>query len=623
MLFLWLSAAYCTHTVAPVKGTEALLWIPDGALEAREPLSLTGPWEFYWDRLIMPVEFRGGSAPIPDRLMETMKPWNDPWSVGGTFGPLGRATYRLRLRAAKPIGPVRISFLHQMSAWRLYANGVLLSESGKIGNGPADHIPGRVDGLVFLEPGVPDLELVFQIGNYHNPRGGMRGSLILGAPAAVSRYLQQRQALEMVALGIILGAVIYHLFFYLMHRSEPSFLLFSILCFVLAMRIPFQGQKLYTLFTDPVSWEAQIRILSLTNFGTPALALAFLRALFPGVVSWRSVAPYAGLAGLTSVVYFWGLLEIASTILIFTLIVYPVMALHVGRIIFRAQKGGFESVLMALGLGGLLILSLVAYIQNHRGHDGGYYGLAPALFFVIFQALALGRLFAGGMRARAELAESQQASSAALVQQRQDLQTHLHDSLGGALTDLQIHAERQLQKPPSEMHATLRGILDRIQATTQMFRSQLLFLEDLTLAAEDLLAGIQMTLLRRYADAGREIDFDCTDEAASLVSRASTRTLSIRQRMDLFYLMVELGTNDLKYGYGESVWRISAGEGKLRIRQSNCRHPGPLERPVPLSAAHRVEKFGGNLHVEHTIDEYIVMIELRPGRPEESRYRNS
>lgn len=598
----------CSQSYEPLT-KEGVLTLPDGVWKEESSIEIEGPWEFYWARLLLPADFQTGNPPKPDLVIPNMRAWKNFLVNGAELGQTGRATYRLRLRNKQWPEQMGIYFPHQVSASRLYINGTLLAETGTIGKTLAEDIPFRRNTLAYFRPQQGEIEILLHISNAEALNGGMRGHIRLGDSDAVRRYSEQRTLFEILVFGIVLGSAIYHLFFYLMHRGEFAFLSFSLLCFVLAARIPLLGSKFYIMVFPEIPWELQARLHAFLTIAAAPLGIAFLRGIFADRLSRRTVMIYSAIAVAACLIQLGDLSIVATGNLVYATVMYPIVGVHIFFVIFHSWKAEKATLLMAVGIGGLLILACVAIYQNFHGREGAPYALTAILFFAMFQALALSRFFLSAVRARSELAERLQESHMALSKQREDLQIHLHDSLGGALTDLQIHAERQLSSAPASMRSTMLEIHERVMQTVKMFRSQLLFMEDLAMAAEEVLPGIQMTLLRRYADAGREIDFDCTPAGIELLNSAEHRSFPVKRRLDLFFLIIELCTNDLKHGRGESFWRISAEAKQLLLVQKN----GILGSPItpaqhPKRAADRVHKLGGKLQVSVQNDEYGIQI---------------
>lgn len=570
-------------------------------------VSLEGPWAFYWNRLLFPPDFHEGEALPPDAVIDEMRPWNGIEVGGMPIGAQGMATYRMKFRLEGMKDRAALWLPHQFSAVRVFINGQLKGGVGTIGTKVEETVSARADTFVTFEAeGVN--ELIVQVANHSLFQGGMRGNLVMGSENAVRRYVWQRMALEILTMGIVFGAAVYHLGFYLLNRSQTSFLFFSLICFMIVLRIPLQASKTYAIFLDPISWEMQARILAGLNTWSIPLGFYYVRSLFPEFVQPRANLIYIIPAVCVMLMQFAPLSILSRANLFYTTVMLGVLVFHslgVLRQAFKAQRSAF---LMILGIGALGLLSGFALIQNWRGQEGSVFALASFFFFVLFQALALSRYFQSAIRAEAVLTERLRESTHALTRQREQLQVNLHDSLGGALTDLQVHTEQQMRSGSGIQNSALSAIHDRITDTVKMFRSQLLFMEDLEMTAQDLLPGIQMTLLRRYADAGRELDFDVSPEAVRAVEEATEGIPSVDRVLEMFFLVTELCTNDLKYGQGESFWRISrVGRGLCIVQKNGMRNPG-AEIHAPHRAGERVRNLAGTIGVEALGGEYSVEI---------------
>jgi hypothetical protein len=576
--------------------------------------AVEGPWEFYWDRILMPADFSASSL-LPDAIVQEMHPWNGLIVDGKSLTHLGIATYRMRFVLDGVQGRAGIWFPHQLTSTRVYVDGLLKAEIGRIGKTAADSIPGRDSAVLFFDaPGRH--ELVFQIANASSFQGGMRGNMKIGSEEAVQRYSLQRLAIEILTFGLVAGAAIYHLSFFLLHRSQTAFLFFALVCFTLVLRLPLQGARFHTIFLDPLSWETTARLFAAINTWSIPLGIYFIRGLFPDFVPASQAALYLAVAAIASLMHVTAMPTLTLLNLLYTTIMLAVLVVHSAWVLWHAFQAQRSASFMALGMGALGLFSGISLIQNWRGQDGAIYGLASFSFFVFFQSLALSRYFQGVIEAEAGLTERLRESKQALTHQRQQLQVSLHDSLGGALTDLQVHTEQQMRAGTVSSAEALSAIHDRIIDTVKMFRSQLLFMEDLEMTAQELIPGLQMSLLRRYADAGREIDFEVSPEAARRIEEGGEDILPVDRVVDLFFLATELCTNDLKHGQGESFWRISLEGNHLTISQRNGMRSTARPIHTPHRASERIRRLSGTIHAEALGGEYCVeaRIPLRGGR---------
>lgn len=148
----------------------------------------------------------------------------------------------------------------------------------------------------------------------------------------------------------------------------------------------------------------------------------------------------------------------------------------------------------------------------------------------------------------------------AASRERSRIISDLHDHLGATLTDLHFLAQSARNDPvvPTPFAERLQKMVGR---AVEELRGDLLGLEDLDLLEQDVIGGFQMILLRRYVEAGREIDFQAGEQG-----RGELRRILGAERIAVLYAVLkEIVTNDLKYGAGEAAWLWSWHSGELEI----------------------------------------------------------
>lgn len=154
-----------------------------------------------------------------------------------------------------------------------------------------------------------------------------------------------------------------------------------------------------------------------------------------------------------------------------------------------------------------------------------------------------------------------QSRREAARKERARIVSDLHDHLGASLTDLQFLSEAAVRNPLVEDEFAEK-LQTMVRGSIALLRHDLLSLEDLTRLEDNFLDGVQMILLRRYVDAGREIDFRAGDRDREELAR-----ILDAERITVLYAVIkEMATNDLKYGEGESVWEFRREAGTLRVR---------------------------------------------------------
>ncbi|PJZ28497.1 hybrid sensor histidine kinase/response regulator [Leptospira kmetyi] len=196
---------------------------------------------------------------------------------------------------------------------------------------------------------------------------------------------------------------------------------------------------------------------------------------------------------------------------------------------------------------------------------------------------------------------------------RQKINIDLHDHLGAKLIDLKFLSEELLSgkiKPDQNLIEKIHGTVNQ---SIGMLREQMLKIEDLNLVSENFITGVNLVLLRRYSDAGREIDFQNEEELIQLFeSHRDENAL-----MEFFGIINEVATNDLKYGKGISSWKFSLINHEILMEMnsesdyalSNNRTGRGTENLIQRSA-----KLEGKMEISLLENVYSIRLKIKTNR---------
>ena len=165
---------------------------------------------------------------------------------------------------------------------------------------------------------------------------------------------------------------------------------------------------------------------------------------------------------------------------------------------------------------------------------------------------------------RQERKRATKERNAAVSRVRKSVNADMHDHLGGRLTDLKFMSE-ELQKSGGDNPELIERIRGGIERSIEILRERLLNIEDLDLLARDFPRGIHMILLRRYSNRGRELDFDYVAGEGENQFRPAEAMAG-----EVYALVSEIVTNDLKYGEGTARWRWNGSGGRLEFRMESA-----------------------------------------------------
>ena len=240
-----------------------------------EVVSLDGNWEFYWDQLLTPEDFKGEKSPQLNGFMKAPGTWK------GLYPKNGVATYRLQLEYPATLVDPALKTYAITTAYKIYANGKLLLEVGKVSTDPSIFADGQGEYIVELPKGQQELELIIQVANLNYDKGGLRGSPVLGSKKIIEQERMMQLILQLFfSSGIFIFAV-YYLVLFLLENKNKTALIFSILCFVTATRSMLWGKTPVLIFSDKIPSEVIAFINYLTGFNLIPIMIIFILSIFP------------------------------------------------------------------------------------------------------------------------------------------------------------------------------------------------------------------------------------------------------------------------------------------------------------------------------------------------------
>lgn len=614
LLILCFVPLHCYRNLDPTYQLDPILDLSDLNWETNVPINLSSNWEFYWNELWEPSDFQN----LPSRKVPIVdfRPWTNLEITNRKFPAKGFATYRKKVKVQKKADPIHLEifFSHLYSACKVYINGKLVAEKGKVSSKESQVFPYRTNTTISIDTNQEELEIILQIANMSFYHGGPRSEFLIASPRQMLLFKNKSLLVEIFVFGLIFGSALYHLFFYFINRHQKSFLFFAFVCITFLIRIPFLNSKSYELFFPVLSFDFQSNFLHYINIATFLFSISFLSELFkPYDYPYVRYSFYIGafIALLTplapeSIQHYLNLLYIIIYLALFLLFSIFLLIKH--------KKEAQGLYFMAMALFSLAVFCFLAISLNYYGVQGGLYLIIGYLFYVVFQSASLSQYFAFAIESRANIEmKLREESLIALSKQRAEMQLMVHDQLGANLTDLKVFLERKMSNIDESLNLkySFEHIYQRVISIIQSLRYQLLYIEDLNLIFENFVTGIHLTLLRRYSDVGREFEFFTSDEFVTYFSQVKVIGKNQNYFLNIFYMLYEVCTNDIKYGTGESIWNLHYSNGEFSIHQKNLiRDIDPINPVIPelKSIQQRLSQIKGRLQVNIQDGSYELKI---------------
>jgi len=383
----------------PFPSEEAVLDLSEWSFEEDGAIRISGiSWEFYWNKLYTPKDFRISRILEKPAFIPNAQAWNGTVIGGRKLDEDGFATYRLRILLPDRKGPFGFYIQNQDSAYKLWINGRLLAENGIVADTKEEYTPQRLPQLFHFQGEDRELEIVVQVANFTHKWGGLTNSIYMGLSKQINGFANRLYAAVLFLTGSILVMALYHLFLFMYRRKDRSTLFFSLFCFAVFLWYLFTGEYLFfRLFPDfPLAIGIRLNYFSL--FAILPAFLLFTESVFSEGITSR-LCWIISAAG-----FLFMLLSLAAPVKFFsryTLTPYYILSiLGIGLVIIII----FRSLLQRkpgtwLALAGILIFfsaALYDMAANRKIIQGSPFGpfVPEALFvFILAQSLILAKKF--------------------------------------------------------------------------------------------------------------------------------------------------------------------------------------------------------------------------------------
>ena len=247
--------------------------------------TLNGDWEFYWNQLLTPEDFKNKNDNKIDYLIVPSIWKNKPYE-NFKLPKFGYGTYRIK------IGPVikgrilSIDIGRILTSYKLWVDDELLNENGKVGINKSGSVPNFSKKIISFYPKNENIEIIIQVSNYYDARGGgIFRNIKIGDYHSIEQSNIIDFAFNLFLIGFLLFAVINHLGIYLLRKNEKISLNFCIVFLIYIIRILLANNNfLFYLFPD-LSWEFFFKIEILTVIISTPFVLSIIYYLFPQIIS--------------------------------------------------------------------------------------------------------------------------------------------------------------------------------------------------------------------------------------------------------------------------------------------------------------------------------------------------
>ncbi len=288
---LWaIFSATDNRTIAELDARDGVATVPEELLDSGQVFALGGPWQVFWGHLLTPEDLQRQDAPKPTGALRFPGSWSGHRFGDAVAGAAGAATFRLRLDPPGGKRALTLRLFDLRLAYRLWANGTLVAESGRPGLNAATELPDRSLVLAPIEMTGRPVDLVLQVSNHGFRQGGIGDPILLAKSGVLQTARDRVWIFSAFFCGVLLVAGTYHLLIHFLRPREVSFLYFGTYCLLI---FGYAANSNSTYWLSRAVVPGWISPAALDEFALVCYALSgaiiyrFYRGLFPSDISRR------------------------------------------------------------------------------------------------------------------------------------------------------------------------------------------------------------------------------------------------------------------------------------------------------------------------------------------------
>lgn len=313
-----------------------------GVIDLRETagnkfiVRLQGEWEFYWEKMLHPQDFKDNTRIKPDLYGQVPSYWTDYRADSIKTTGMGFATYRLVMLL--PAG-YRNSLGFDVpvfdSSYKIYVDGKYMGGNGTPGKTEAETKPWYERNFFRFDPASDSVEIIINVSNYQHRRGGFWLPMRTGTFTEVQKACALSWAKDWATISYLLGFSLLFFFFFIIYNKDSLMGFFSLATTGLALRPLFTSNFLIhniikISWVWIVRWEYLGLYLILTGW------YWFAVTLYPSkpfkIITWIITGLFTAVSILT---LFLPVRIFSYT----TFIIYPLLILLIGYSITCSIKG--------------------------------------------------------------------------------------------------------------------------------------------------------------------------------------------------------------------------------------------------------------------------------------------
>jgi signal transduction histidine kinase len=225
-------------------------------------VSLNGQWEFYWKELLTPKDLASRPTLSSPGTIHVPGVWGSQSWNGMKLTNKGHGTYKLTVLLPENSSNSRygIYMPSVATAYRLWIDGQLEESNGTVGISYETMVPKNYSKTVYVSPKAGRLELVIQVSNYVQRKGGLWEPIKLGLAKQITKEREENVIYEVAVASALIMIGLYHLGLFCFGRTEWTTVYFAVFCIFIALRTLLLGETLLINIFPEIGWELAVKM---------------------------------------------------------------------------------------------------------------------------------------------------------------------------------------------------------------------------------------------------------------------------------------------------------------------------------------------------------------------------
>ena len=284
----------CSPGKTPPKAVKGILDLRDWEFESPIAgdgiVNLDGEWEFYWKEFLLGDD--QFSKQEIKNFIKAPQSWNN-YSVSlvsennETFQEkldgMGYATYRLKILLNEKIEKISILSNYQATAYQIYCNDAIITNSGIVNQDSSIHSPGKRE-VLYSECNIKEnhiLYLTILVSNYSHSEGGLWSSIQIGSQNKILKARQNRLGIGLFVGGVLAIMGIYHFALFILRPEDYSTFYFGLICVCISIRNSVNKTGLLYNFIDSMNFYISLKMEYVSLTLVILFFILYIYSLFP------------------------------------------------------------------------------------------------------------------------------------------------------------------------------------------------------------------------------------------------------------------------------------------------------------------------------------------------------